>query len=192
MPAASVSEAPLPFASTSHALTTLSPEKRPPAGAPLALSRSFFHAIKRQQSKREYPWTRVREYLSPREAPRATTLSGASLLLGRRYLLCLPDSPRSRRYQAVPPACFRIIRTQRSLLRPTTEEQWAKRADRGPFAFQPLAHPRCWLNPIEPYWVPSNRAIVAPASLLMAAEVIACVDDCFKVEQVEPLTQKVA
>ena len=49
-----------------------------------------------------------------------------------------------------------------------------------------------WLNPIEPRWVHSKRAIVEPASLLTAAEVIARVCDYFKVDHVEPLKQQVA
>jgi hypothetical protein len=48
-----------------------------------------------------------------------------------------------------------------------------------------------WLNPIEPHWGHSKQAIVEPASLLTAAEVIARVCDYFKVEHVEPLKQKV-
>jgi GMC oxidoreductase/DDE superfamily endonuclease len=46
-----------------------------------------------------------------------------------------------------------------------------------------------WLNPIEPRWVHSKRAIVEPAHLLTTAEVISRVCDYF---EVEPLTQKVA
>jgi hypothetical protein len=49
-----------------------------------------------------------------------------------------------------------------------------------------------WLNPIEPRWVHSQRAIVEPASLLTAAEVIARVCDYFKVDHMEPLKQQVA
>jgi DDE superfamily endonuclease len=49
-----------------------------------------------------------------------------------------------------------------------------------------------WLNPIEPRWVHGKRAIVEPARLLTAAEVIARVCDYFETEHLEPLTQKVA
>jgi hypothetical protein len=49
-----------------------------------------------------------------------------------------------------------------------------------------------WLNPIEPRWVHSKRAIVEPARLLTAAEVISRVCDYFEAEHLEPLTQKVA
>lgn len=49
-----------------------------------------------------------------------------------------------------------------------------------------------WLNPIEPHWVHSKRAIVEPTSLLTAAEVVDRVCDYFQVEHVEPLKQKVA
>jgi hypothetical protein len=55
-----------------------------------------------------------------------------------------------------------------------------------------LPSKRPWLNPIEPRWVHSKRAIVEPTSLLTAAEVVGRVCDDFKVEQVEPLKQKVA
>jgi DDE superfamily endonuclease len=48
-----------------------------------------------------------------------------------------------------------------------------------------------WLNPIEPRWVHGKRAIVEPARLLTAAEVIARVCDYFEAEHVAPLTQKV-
>ena len=49
-----------------------------------------------------------------------------------------------------------------------------------------------WLNPIEPRWVHGKRAIVEPARLLTATEVIARVCDYFEAEHLEPLTQKVA
>lgn len=49
-----------------------------------------------------------------------------------------------------------------------------------------------WLNPIEPRWVHSKRAIVEPARLLTATEVIRRVCDYFEAEHLEPLTQKVA
>ena len=49
-----------------------------------------------------------------------------------------------------------------------------------------------WLNPIEPRWVHSKRAIVEPARLLTAAELIIRVCDYFEAEHLEPLTQKVA
>jgi hypothetical protein len=49
-----------------------------------------------------------------------------------------------------------------------------------------------WLNPIEPRWVHGKRAIVEPARLLTAAEVIARVCDYFETDHLEPLTQKVA
>jgi hypothetical protein len=48
-----------------------------------------------------------------------------------------------------------------------------------------------WRNPIEPRWVHGKRAIVEPARLLAAAEVIARVRDYFEAEHVKPLTQKV-
>ena len=49
-----------------------------------------------------------------------------------------------------------------------------------------------WLNPLEPHWVHGKRAIVEPARLLTAAEVISRVCDYFEVEHLEPLKQKVA
>jgi hypothetical protein len=49
-----------------------------------------------------------------------------------------------------------------------------------------------WLNPIEPRWVHGKRAIVEPARLLTASEVITRVCDYFEAEHLEPLTQKVA
>jgi transposase len=49
-----------------------------------------------------------------------------------------------------------------------------------------------WLNAIEPRWVHGKRAIVEPAHLLTAAEVIARVCDYFDAEHLELLTQKVA
>jgi hypothetical protein len=49
-----------------------------------------------------------------------------------------------------------------------------------------------WLNRIEPHWVHGKRAIVEPARLLTAREVIQRVCDHFGCEQVEPLTQQAA
>jgi transposase len=49
-----------------------------------------------------------------------------------------------------------------------------------------------WLNRIEPHWVHGKRAIVEPARLLTAQEVIQRVCDHFGCEQVEPLTQQAA
>ena len=49
-----------------------------------------------------------------------------------------------------------------------------------------------WLNPLEPHWVHGKRAIVEPARLLTAAEVIARVYDYFEAEHCELLKQKVA
>jgi hypothetical protein len=49
-----------------------------------------------------------------------------------------------------------------------------------------------WLNPMEPHWMHGKRAIVEPARLLTAAEVISRVYAYFELEHVEPLTQKVA
>jgi hypothetical protein len=49
-----------------------------------------------------------------------------------------------------------------------------------------------WLNPLEPHWVHGQRAIVEPARLLTAAEVISRVCEYFEVEHLEPLKQKVA
>jgi DDE superfamily endonuclease len=49
-----------------------------------------------------------------------------------------------------------------------------------------------WLNPIEPHWVHGKRAIVEPARLLTAAEIISRVSDYFGCEHVEHLTQGVA
>jgi len=56
----------------------------------------------------------------------------------------------------------------------------------------PLPVKSPWLNPIEPRWVHSKRAIVEPARLLTAAELISRVCDYFEVEHLRPLTQKVA
>jgi hypothetical protein len=49
-----------------------------------------------------------------------------------------------------------------------------------------------WLNPIEPHWVHSERAIVEPERLLTATEVMSRVYTYFGAEYVAPLTQKVA
>jgi hypothetical protein len=49
-----------------------------------------------------------------------------------------------------------------------------------------------WLNPIEPHWVHGKRAIVEPARLLTAAEIISRVCDYFSCEHGEHLTQLVA
>jgi DDE superfamily endonuclease len=49
-----------------------------------------------------------------------------------------------------------------------------------------------WLHPIEPHWVHGKRAIVEPARLLTAAEIISRVSDYFACEHVEHLTQRVA
>jgi hypothetical protein len=49
-----------------------------------------------------------------------------------------------------------------------------------------------WLNRIEPHWVHGKRAIVEPARLLTAQEVIQRVCDHFGCEQLEPLTQQAA
>jgi DDE superfamily endonuclease len=49
-----------------------------------------------------------------------------------------------------------------------------------------------WLNPIEPHWVHGKRAIVEPARLLTAAEIISRVSDYFGCEHVEHLKQRVA
>lgn len=54
----------------------------------------------------------------------------------------------------------------------------------------PLKSP--WRNPIEPHWVHSKRAIVAPERLLTAAEVMSRVYTYLGAAQVAPLTQKVA
>jgi DDE superfamily endonuclease len=49
-----------------------------------------------------------------------------------------------------------------------------------------------WLNRIEPHWVHGKRAIVEPARLLTAQEVIQRVCDHFGCEPAEPLTQQAA
>jgi hypothetical protein len=49
-----------------------------------------------------------------------------------------------------------------------------------------------WLNPIEPHWVHSKRAIVEPERALTAAEVMSRVYTYLGAEPVPPLTQKVA
>jgi hypothetical protein len=49
-----------------------------------------------------------------------------------------------------------------------------------------------WLNRIEPHWVHGKRAIVEPARLLTAQEVIQRVCDYFGCEQVASLTQQAA
>jgi DDE superfamily endonuclease len=49
-----------------------------------------------------------------------------------------------------------------------------------------------WLNPIEPHWVHGKRAIVEPAGLLSAAEIITRVCAYFGCAHVEHLTQFVA
>jgi hypothetical protein len=49
-----------------------------------------------------------------------------------------------------------------------------------------------WLNPLEPHWVHGKRAIVEPARLLTAGEVMSRVCDYFQAEHIEPLKQKVA
>ena len=49
-----------------------------------------------------------------------------------------------------------------------------------------------WLNRIEPHWIHGKRAIVEPARVLTAQEVIQRVCDYFSCEQVASLTQQVA
>jgi hypothetical protein len=49
-----------------------------------------------------------------------------------------------------------------------------------------------WLNPIEPHWVHGKRAIVEPARLLTAAEIITRVCEYVSCEHVDHLTQHVA
>jgi transposase len=49
-----------------------------------------------------------------------------------------------------------------------------------------------WLNPIEPRWVHGKRAVVEPACLLTAPELISRVYAYFATEQLEPLKQHVA
>jgi hypothetical protein len=49
-----------------------------------------------------------------------------------------------------------------------------------------------WLNPIEPHWVHSKRAIMEPERVLTAAEVMSRVYTYLGAEPVAPLTQKVA
>lgn len=49
-----------------------------------------------------------------------------------------------------------------------------------------------WLNPIEPHWVHGKRAIVEPARLLTAAEIISRVSDYFGCKHVEHLKHLVA
>jgi DDE superfamily endonuclease len=48
-----------------------------------------------------------------------------------------------------------------------------------------------WLNPIEPRWVHGKRAVVEPARLLTAPELISRVCAYFATEPVEPLKQHV-
>jgi hypothetical protein len=54
----------------------------------------------------------------------------------------------------------------------------------------PLKRP--WLNPIEPHWIHSMRAIVEPDRLLTTTEVMSRVYACCGADHVAPLTQKVA
>lgn len=70
--------------------------------------------------------------------------------------------------------------------------QQAKQAGAIRLLVCPLPVKSPWLNPIEPRWVHSKRAIVEPARLLTAAELISRVCDYFEVEHLGPLTQKVA
>jgi DDE superfamily endonuclease len=49
-----------------------------------------------------------------------------------------------------------------------------------------------WLNPIEPHWVHGKRAIVAPARLLTAAEIMTRVCEYVGGEHTEHLKQRVA
>jgi hypothetical protein len=49
-----------------------------------------------------------------------------------------------------------------------------------------------WLHPIEPHWVHGQRAIVEPARLLTAAEIVSRVSDYFGCEHGEHLKQLVA
>jgi hypothetical protein len=49
-----------------------------------------------------------------------------------------------------------------------------------------------WLNPIEPHWVHGKRAIVEPARLLTAAEIINRVCEYFGCAPMEHLKQHVA
>jgi transposase len=70
--------------------------------------------------------------------------------------------------------------------------QQAKQAGAIRLLVCPLPVKSPWLNPIEPPWVHSKRAIVEPARLLTAAALISRVCDYFEVEYLGPLTQKVA
>lgn len=70
--------------------------------------------------------------------------------------------------------------------------QQAKQAGAIRLLVCPLPVKSPWLNPIEPQWVHSKRAIVEPARLLTAAELISRVCDYFEVEYLGPLAQKVA
>jgi hypothetical protein len=54
----------------------------------------------------------------------------------------------------------------------------------------PLKSP--WLNPTAPHWVQAKRAIVEPAGLLTAAEIMTRVCDYFRCEHGDHLTQHVA
>jgi transposase len=49
-----------------------------------------------------------------------------------------------------------------------------------------------WLNRIEPYWIHGKRAVMEPARLLTAQELIQRICDHFQCEHVEHLTQKVS
>jgi DDE superfamily endonuclease len=49
-----------------------------------------------------------------------------------------------------------------------------------------------WLNPLEPRWVHGKRAVVEPARLLTAPELMSRVCAYFATEQLEPLKQHVA
>jgi hypothetical protein len=67
----------------------------------------------------------------------------------------------------------------------------------GDYLFSHLTYSFCqprvaFINRIEPKWVHGKRAIVEPARLPTAQEVIQRACDHFGCEQLEPLTQQVA
>jgi DDE superfamily endonuclease len=87
-------------------------------------------------------------------------------------------------------ASWHISREVRRWVR--AHNQWAKQHGGLRLLLCRLPVKSPWLNPLEPHWVHGKRAIVEPARLLTAGEVMSRVCDYFQVEHVEPLKQKVA
>jgi hypothetical protein len=87
-------------------------------------------------------------------------------------------------------ASWPISREVRTWVR--AHNQCAKREGGGRLLTCRLPVKGPWLNPIEPRWIHSKRAILEPTRPLTAAEIINRVCDYFAVEPMAPLQQHVA